>query len=620
MRLPTKTISFSAMALAFAPHPAALAHASEAAPIEVSADVLPPQPDPAPSTGNIQAPRTTIDIQVRVSAPTPAPAPPAVGATVGQVAPQVGGDVVRVTVEQIASPRATSQEAAAAAPLAPPTTATATGGSPGPIPAPSSPDSPVPPASGSPSESPSPAATEVPRESQGSAGATSSPPPPEPAPSSPTGSSVLEPSAGRSEEPVPTSTRTSSRMSTSPMPSPPFVPSPFVTPTRPAEPVPLMTSPLPVPTQAPAPSEQPSAPPEVGDELAPVPAPTFLHTAAPAPNSDSDSSTSSAAETSAAVPSQTGDAPDVQASTAAAEPTAQVGGAGQSPSASSPSPAASATQQRSSSELGRRSGLPFDSGVFAHSPDRVERYEQAVGRPVDVWQLAPQRKEGFDTLLSETRRVAQQPPQGANIDLAIPLLSREEGRQIGEAIAGRFPRAYVRPGWEFNLTGASWDWTTDQIGEQAYIEQFRATVDGLREICPSCQITWNPNTGQGGVERAMKAWPGDSYVDVIGIDAYDWSNEDPIGGPGQLDDWAQQARKLGKPVSLPEWGAHGQQGRGDNPAFVADVLAWAQRNRDIVKMMSYFDEPESYIQNSVGDGQMPKVGQALRQGFAAQAG
>ena len=53
---------------------------------------------------------------------------------------------------------------------------------------------------------------------------------------------------------------------------------------------------------------------------------------------------------------------------------------------------------------------------------------------------------------------------------------------------------------------------------------------------------------------------------------------------------------------------------------MADVLAWAQRNRDIVKMMSYFDEPESYIQNSVGDGQMPKVGQALRQGFAAQAG
>ena len=162
-------------------------------------------------------------------------------------------------------------------------------------------------------------------------------------------------------------------------------------------------------------------------------------------------------------------------------------------------------------------------------------------------------------------------------------------------------------------------WPTDRIGEQAYIDRFRETVDGLREACPNCQITWSPNTGQGGVERAMKAWPGDNYVDIIGIDAYDWNNEDPIRGPGQLDDWAQQARTLGKPVSLPEWGAHGEQGRGDNPAFVAEVLAWAQRNRDIVKMMSYFDEPEDYIKNSVGDRQMPKVGQALRQGFAAQA-
>ena len=320
----------------------------------------------------------------------------------------------------------------------------------------------------------------------------------------------------------------------------------------------------------------------MGEDLGPTPAPTFGHTAAPAPNG--------------------------------ADQPAVPGRDAQTP-VKSPVTGSTSGQQ---GQLGVRSGLPFDSGVFAHSPDRVQRYEQAVGRPVDVWQVAPQREEGFEVLLSETKRIAEQPPQGANIDLAIPLLSREEGRQIGAAINGRFPTAYVRPGWEFNLKG-SWAWTTDRIGEQVYVQRFQATVDGLREGCPECQITWNPNTGQGGVEQAMKAWPGDSYVDVIGIDAYDWGNEDPINGPGQLNDWAEAARKLGKPVSLPEWGAHGKDGRGDNPKFVADVLAWAERNRDIVKMMSYFDEPESYIENSVGDGQMPQVGAALRQGFSAQA-
>ena len=547
MRLPTKTISLSAMALALTPQPQ-LAYANETHQEAVLTDVLPPQPgqEALPAPG-VQAPSTVIEIQVHVRAPAASPAVGPVSANLE--APQLDGDVVGVTITP-SSPAPASARATAA----PAGQWQEAPGTPPPAPVSSTPARP---------------------DSSSSQSAV-------PAPSSPGQWPVQQ-------APVPTSTAASAApepVAPAPVPVPsapgqwpvqeaPGTPPPTQVPSTPAA-----SQPAPPPT-APA-TPPPTAPPIVGEDLGPTPAPTFGHTAAPAPNG--------------------------------ADQPAVTGRDAQTP-VKRPVTGSTSGQQ---GQLGVRSGLPFDSGVFAHSPDRVQRYEQAVGRPVDVWQVAPQREEGFEVLLSETKRIAEQPPQGANIDLAIPLLSREEGRQIGAAINGRFPTAYVRPGWEFNLKG-SWAWTTDRIGEQVYVQRFQATVDGLREGCPKCQITWNPNTGQGGVEQAMKAWPGDSYVDVIGIDAYDWGNEDPINGPGQLNDWAEAARKLGKPVSLPEWGAHGKDGRGDNPKFVADVLAWAERNRDIVKMMSYFDEPESYIQNSVGDGQMPQVGAALRQGFSAQA-
>ena len=292
-----------------------------------------------------------------------------------------------------------------------------------------------------------------------------------------------------------------------------------------------------------------------------------------------------------------------------------------------PQQAAPAAPAKKKSGLGALSGLPYDIGVFAHSdaayPERVKGFEEVIGRRVDVWQFSPQRESGFGTMLSETRRIVGGAPDGVGFDVAIPLLSTSEARQIAAAVAMKDPDAYIRPGWEFNLQG-SWPWTVDRIGADAFKAGSIDSARGIREGCPQCRVEWNPNTGQGGVQRALEAWPGDQWVDIVGIDAYDWGNEDPMDGPGQLNEWAAWAKTktgygpAGVPLSLPEWGAHGKDGRGDNPRFIADVLAWAARNN--VHMLSYFDEDRPYIANSVATGQMPQVGEALRTGFAAVAG
>ena len=276
-------------------------------------------------------------------------------------------------------------------------------------------------------------------------------------------------------------------------------------------------------------------------------------------------------------------------------------------------------------EVGARSGLPFDSGVFAHDAvkeagqlGRVADYEKVTGRPVDVWTIAPDRKNGTSGLIAETERIAGLIPDGVQVDWAFPLVSKDEGAKLGAALCKASPNAYVRPGWEMNLY-QGWPWTTAKIGDAAYVQGFRDTIDGVRSSCPGIRATWNVNTGQGGVDRAMKAWPGNEYVDVIGVDAYDWKDQDPIGGDGQLNDWAAQARKLGKKVTLPEYGAHGVNGKGDNPQFIRDVMAWAVKNKDVVVGLFYFDETEGYIANSVASGQMPQVGAALRDEFAKLA-
>lgn len=292
-----------------------------------------------------------------------------------------------------------------------------------------------------------------------------------------------------------------------------------------------------------------------------------------------------------------------------------------------PAPAPTAAEAAAAQpEVGRRSGLPFDSGVFAHDAvteagklGRVAAYEKAVGRPVDVWQIAPLRDNGVDALIAETDRIAALVPEDVRVDWATPLMTKEQAARLGTAMCKAGPDPYFRPGWEFNLHG-NWDWNTDRIGNEVFAQRFRDTIDGARSTCPGLQATWNPNSGQGGVERAMKAWPGDDYVDVIGLDVYDWSYEEPVTMDGGLNDWAEHARAKGKKMSLPEWGAHGVKGRGDNPAFVKDVMGWAEENADIVVMMSYFDEAGDYIANSPAAGQMPKVGQALNSEFTRLAG
>jgi beta-mannanase len=103
--------------------------------------------------------------------------------------------------------------------------------------------------------------------------------------------------------------------------------------------------------------------------------------------------------------------------------------------------------------------------------------------------------------------------------------------------------------------------------------------------------------------KAEEAYPGDDYVDIIGIDVYDqtkWTNfKDPVerwdkltlNGPYGLAWHRDFAKAHNKPMSYPEWGVGGNDS-GDNPYFIQRMHDWFVANNIVYE--SYWQSNSAY--------------------------
>jgi hypothetical protein len=150
---------------------------------------------------------------------------------------------------------------------------------------------------------------------------------------------------------------------------------------------------------------------------------------------------------------------------------------------------------------------------------------------------------------------------------------------------------------EFN-TGYAWKATPSNAS--AYMSGYARIVNTMRAAGFTGKFMWNSMIGQGnfgpnaGVESV---YPGDSVVDIIGLDMYDgwvypageeirtvaqqqtaWNSyRDQWDG---LTGWRALAASHGKPLCYPEWGLQlwnvgGKYvGGGDNSLFITEMAAW----------------------------------------------
>ncbi|WP_443046991.1 glycoside hydrolase family 26 protein [Streptomyces sp. NBC_00267] len=148
----------------------------------------------------------------------------------------------------------------------------------------------------------------------------------------------------------------------------------------------------------------------------------------------------------------------------------------------------------------------------------------------------------------------------------------------------RVPDTVLVVGWEMNGITYTHRCGPDPAAWKAYwvrIVKVMRSVGGQR-----FRFEFAPNRGRDAIPWT-ECYPGDRYVDVVGMDAYDqphgMSFEEQVGEPYGLAAHVRFARAHGKPFSYPEWGLFRN---GDNPKYVRSMLTWFAQHRPLYQTIS----------------------------------
>jgi hypothetical protein len=163
-------------------------------------------------------------------------------------------------------------------------------------------------------------------------------------------------------------------------------------------------------------------------------------------------------------------------------------------------------------------------------------------------------------------------------------------------VAAGLQNSVLRLGAEMNG-----GWEKDYMGATAQEEGLWATcfaneVTALRQVPGEhFLIDWNPNACTQSVPYS-NFYPGNAYVDILGLDFYDQGCEAPntaltfaqlSNETYGLTSFEAFAAAQGKPMSFPEWGLVTGGPSGDDPAYI-NGIGETVANNDFA-FEAYFD-------------------------------
>jgi hypothetical protein len=269
-----------------------------------------------------------------------------------------------------------------------------------------------------------------------------------------------------------------------------------------------------------------------------------------------------------------------------------------------------------------------------NDPRALRSAERWLGRRVDAVQLFVGSASWEDWsgslgwLANEYRLVSAQRlwslpliPVSANLEAAAAGEYNQRYVAQAQQFVSLHPRSgqiYLRVGWEFN--GDGWNaWSA--VGKPAaYAGAFRQLVNSFRSVSDRFRFEWTPNVGEVGMDPEL-AYPGDGYVDVIGMDFYydaKYDSRDPevawqsfvIRKWGLK--WHQDfAAARCKPTAYPEWGIN----LDASAPFIARARAWF--NSYPVLYHSYWNSDAAF-RGKLSGGAMPETGRAFRAAFGGR--
>jgi hypothetical protein len=186
-------------------------------------------------------------------------------------------------------------------------------------------------------------------------------------------------------------------------------------------------------------------------------------------------------------------------------------------------------------------------------------------------------------------------PYGADLATAATGAYNSHYLAAAQKLAAYDPNMTLRVGWEMNGEGW-WPWSASG-NPDAYVAAFRQLVDTFRSVSPNFTFDWSPNIGTRAID-AEKVYPGDAYVDSIGLSIYE--NTQWTAGQTAAQRWDAM---MNMPHGL-QWqkdfaAAHGKQmsyaeysSNYDDGAFVNEMAAWIKSNN--VAFHSWWDVNDTF--------------------------
>jgi hypothetical protein len=261
------------------------------------------------------------------------------------------------------------------------------------------------------------------------------------------------------------------------------------------------------------------------------------------------------------------------------------------------------------------------------------------GRPLDLAHVFPDRTQGWDGIVNPAWPVDMFSPFPGKLLISLPLYPEGQGnnqacaagaydgdwRMLGSFLVDRNRAdSIIRLGWGPNDLSHPWHADADPTD---WIACFRRVVSAIRATDSRVQIDWSFNAlGASYVASSdpFADYPGDAYVDFIGIEAYDrfppvytqseWSKKcDELTG---LCHVIAFTREHGKRVGIAEWGVAscGEDPGGDNPFFIQKMFETFAANADVMAYEAYFEGEDGDVCSTIANGgKNPKAADEYKQ-------
>jgi hypothetical protein len=292
-------------------------------------------------------------------------------------------------------------------------------------------------------------------------------------------------------------------------------------------------------------------------------------------------------------------------------------------------------------------------GVYrgAANPTAVAQYSSWLGRPVDSV-VDFESQESWSTISSPDWWLSGWQGKGYKLILSVPMVPGtsylsdssvssmlQQGasgafngyfRTLAQKLSSYgFSDAWIRLGWEMN--GGWFNWRAAP-NPTAWVAYWKQIVTTMRQANPSLRFIWNPNVSSNQLPTEQ-VYPGDSYVDYIGVDVYDqaWGPNgsivsDPatrwssyiLGGSYGLSWFASFAKSHGKPLTVPEWGAtirSDGHGGGDDPYYITQMHSFIANPANNVAWSSYFEFDAPDGTHRLSSNEMPNAATAFKTAF-----